>query len=54
MYELTIPTLLHSGDRYLMGILLPDFFFHVATAHDILRNRGLSIGKADYLGQVKS
>lgn len=42
----------YSGDRYLMGILLPDFFFHVATAHDILRNRGLAIGKADYLGPV--
>jgi hypothetical protein len=36
----------------LMAILLPDFFFHVATAHDILRQRGLPIGKADYLGRV--
>jgi uncharacterized protein len=41
-----------SGERYLMGILLPDFFFHVTTAHDILRNRGLAIGKVDYLGRV--
>jgi len=44
----------YSGERYLMGILLPDFFFHLATAHDILRNQGLAIGKADYLGQVAS
>jgi hypothetical protein len=44
----------YSGERYLMGILLPDFFFHVATAHDILRNRGLAIGKVDYLGRVTS
>ncbi len=43
----------YSGERYLMGIFLPDFFFHVATAHDILRNRGIAIGK-DYLGQVRS
>ena len=42
----------YSGERYLMAILLPDFFFHVATAHDILRQRGLAIGKADYLGRV--
>jgi len=42
----------YSGERYLMAILLPDFFFHVATAHDILRHRGLAIGKADYLGRV--
>ena len=44
----------YSGQTYLMGILLPDFFFHVTTTHDILRNRGLAIGKVDYLGQVKS
>jgi hypothetical protein len=44
----------YSGERYLMGILLPDFFFHVATAHDILRNRGLAVGKVDYLGRVAS
>ena len=44
----------YSGEHYLMAILLPDFFFHVATAHDILRHRGLAIGKADYLGRVTS
>ncbi|MEI9942240.1 MAG: DUF1993 domain-containing protein [Pseudomonadota bacterium] len=44
----------YSGERYLMGILLPDFFFHVTTTHGILRNRGLAIGKADYLGRVAS
>jgi hypothetical protein len=41
------------GDVYLMSILLPDFWFHVTTAHDILRNRGLPIGKADYLARVQ-
>ena len=39
------------GDEYLMSFLLPDFWFHVTTAHDILRNRGLSIGKLDYLNR---
>jgi len=42
----------YSGEQYLMGILLPDFFFHIATAHAILRHRGLAIGKVDYLGHV--
>jgi hypothetical protein len=28
------------GDAYLLFILLPDFYFHVTTAHDILRNPG--------------
>jgi hypothetical protein len=41
-----------SGERYLQSILLPDFYFHIATAHGILRHLGLPIGKADYLGKL--
>ena len=41
----------HRGDDYLLTLLLPDFFFHVATAHGILRHRGVPIGKADYLSR---
>jgi hypothetical protein len=41
----------YRGDDYLLTILLPDFFFHIATAHGILRHLGLPIGKADYLGR---
>ena len=41
---------MYRGDEYLRSILLPDFFFHVATAHGILRHRGVPIGKVDYLG----
>ena len=40
------------GDRYLLSILLPDFYFHVTTAHDILRNQGVQIGKVDYFGRL--
>lgn len=40
------------GDAYLLSILLPDFFFHVTTAHDILRNQGVQVGKADYFGRL--
>jgi hypothetical protein len=38
------------GDAYLLTYALPSFFFHVATAHDILRHKGVAIGKRDYLG----
>ncbi|GJD53639.1 hypothetical protein OPKNFCMD_6416 [Methylobacterium crusticola] len=38
------------GDAYLLGFALPNFFFHVATAYDILRQAGVAIGKRDYLG----
>ena len=39
-----------SGDNYLLVFALPNFFFHVTTAHDILRHNGLPIGKLDFLG----
>ena len=39
-----------SGEDYLLNFALPNFYFHVATAHDILRHNGLPIGKRDYLG----
>lgn len=39
-----------TGEDYLLEFALPNFYFHVATAYDILRHDGLEIGKSDYLG----
>jgi len=39
-----------SGDEYVATFALPNFYFHVATAHAILRNQGAPVGKRDYLG----
>jgi uncharacterized protein len=39
-----------EGRQYLFNFALPNFFFHVTTAYDILRHGGLNIGKRDYLG----
>jgi hypothetical protein len=39
-----------TGKSYLLTFSLPNFFFHVTTAHDILRNQDVRIGKSDYLG----
>jgi hypothetical protein len=39
-----------QGDGYLLQFALPNFFFHLTTAHDILRNQGVPIGKRDFLG----
>lgn len=38
------------GTSYLLTFALPNFFFHVATAYDILRHEGVPVGKSDYLG----
>jgi len=39
-----------AGADFLTQFALPNFYFHVATAHGILRNAGVPIGKRDYLG----
>ena len=39
-----------TGSDYLLGFALPNFYFHVTTAHAILRHKGVQIGKMDYLG----
>ena len=38
--------------EYISGWMLPNFFFHVTTAYDILRHNGLAVGKRDFLGAV--
>jgi len=39
-----------KGRDYVLGFALPNFYFHVTTAYDILRHKGVPIGKLDYLG----
>ena len=39
-----------DGVGYVVDFALPNFEFHVTTAHAILRNQGLAIGKLDFLG----
>ncbi|WP_104667567.1 DUF1993 domain-containing protein [Ensifer adhaerens] len=38
-----------TGEEYLQKFVLPNFYFHLTTAYDILRHKGVPIGKADYL-----
>ncbi len=49
--ELKLPnrTLSFTGQDYLFQFALPNFFFHVVTAYDLLRSQGVPIGKMDYL-----
>jgi hypothetical protein len=39
-----------TGQSYLIDFALPNFYFHVTTAYDILRHAGVEIGKRDFLG----
>jgi len=39
-----------KGMQYLLGHALPNFYFHVTTAYNILRHNGVEVGKRDYIG----
>jgi hypothetical protein len=39
-----------KGMQYLLGYALPNFYFHVVTAYDILRHNGVEVAKRDYIG----
>jgi hypothetical protein len=41
-----------TGLAYLLNFALPNFYFHVATAYDILRHNGVELGKQDFLGKA--
>lgn len=40
-----------TGLAYLLHYALPNFYFHITTAYDILRHGGVDIGKPDFLGR---
>lgn len=42
-----------TAENYLFSFAQPNFYFHAATAYDILRSKGLAIGKRDFLGPVR-
>ncbi|MDA0241388.1 MAG: DUF1993 domain-containing protein [Proteobacteria bacterium] len=41
-----------KGAAYLQQSALPNFLFFVTTAYNILRHRGVPIGKLDFLGPI--
>jgi uncharacterized protein len=43
-------TLTLKGQQFLSAMAFPNFYFHAATAHGILRHNGVEIGKRDFLG----
>lgn len=44
---------LFTSEGFLMSFSLPNFQFHATTAYDILRSRGVPLGKRDYMGALR-
>lgn len=42
-----------TAENYVLSFSLPNLYFHAATAYDILRMKGVPLGKMDFLGQMK-
>jgi len=42
-----------TAETFLLSFSLPNFHFHAVTAYDILRSRGVPLGKRDYGGQLR-
>ena len=45
-------TITHVGMPYLLNTVLPNLYFHITTAYNILRHNGVEVGKRDYLGRA--
>ena len=42
-----------TSRNFVLSFSLPNFYFHATTAYDILRMKGVKIGKMDFLGSMK-
>jgi hypothetical protein len=42
-----------TAENFLLSFSQPNFYFHATTAYDILRWKGLPIGKRDFLGKLR-
>jgi hypothetical protein len=42
-----------TAPAFLQSFSLPNFHFHATTAYDILRSKGVPVGKRDYLGTLR-
>lgn len=47
-------TLAFTSETFLLSFSMPNFHFHAVTAYDILRSRGVPLGKRDYEGRLRT
>lgn len=49
---LSFATLRFTAESYVTSWVLPNFYFHLTTAYNVLRHNGVELGKTDFLGKV--
>jgi hypothetical protein len=43
-----------TSETLILSFSLPNFYFHAVTAYDILRTRGVPLGKRDFEGRLRT
>jgi len=43
-----------TSETFLLSFSLPNFHFHAVTAYNVLRSRGVPLGKRDYEGRLRT
>ena len=53
VFELGANKLPFVAENFILSFSLPNFYFHATTAYDILRHKGVPLGKRDFMGQMR-
>ncbi len=53
VFELGTFKLPFTAENFILSFSLPNFHFHATTAYDILRSKGVPLGKRDYMGPLR-
>jgi hypothetical protein len=53
VFEIRDRKLPFTAPEFVASFSLPNFYFHATTAYDILRSRGVPVGKRDFLGRLR-
>jgi hypothetical protein len=43
-----------TAENFILSFSLPNLYFHTTTAYDILRTKGVPIGKVDFMGALRA
>jgi hypothetical protein len=52
-FQLATMKIPFTAEGFLLSFSLPNFYFHATTAYDILRHKGVPLGKRDFLGRMR-
>ena len=53
IFEIGKSRMKFTAEEFLLSFSLPNFYFHTTTAYDILRSKGVALGKRNYLGRLR-